>query len=117
MMVLLRGIIRHAPRIEFYHSSHITHAYTTVVFLDPTHLARLPNHAIEPPRSISGEVDGNVMVDIDRTHPLLTDSHISLPSPIPWKPLTCILMMRGNQTMVFMTLLTSHGARTPHAQM
>ena len=39
MMVLSRGIIRHAPRIEFYNSSHITHAYTTGVFLDPTYSA------------------------------------------------------------------------------
>ena len=42
--------------------------------------------AEEPPCSIAGEFDGDVIVDIARTHPSLTDPDITSPSQIPWKP-------------------------------
>jgi len=44
---------------------------------DPRDGPWLRSVAIEPLRSISGEFDGNVMVDIARTHPSLTDPDIT----------------------------------------
>ena len=41
--------------------------------------------AEEPPRSIAGEFDGEVMVGITRTHPSITIPDITSPSQITWK--------------------------------
>ena len=80
--------------------------------------------AIEPPRSISGEFDGNVMVDIARTHPSLTDPDITLPSQIPWKPfgrphdLMTRAQVRRRHTMSEWlndgVVARNHSVRTPH---
>ena len=80
--------------------------------------------AIEPPRSIAGEFDGNVMVDIARTHPSLTDPDITLPSQIPWKPfgrphdLMTRAQVRRRHTMSEWlndgVVAQNHSVRTPH---
>ena len=80
--------------------------------------------AAEPPRSIAGEFDHEVMVDIARTHPSLTDPDITLPSQIPWKPfrrphdLMTRAQVRRRHTMSEWfndgVIVRNHSARTPH---
>ena len=80
--------------------------------------------AEEPPRSIAGEFDGEVMVDIACTHPSLTDPDITSPSQIPWKPfgrphdLMTRAQVRRRHTMSEWlndgVVARNHSVRTPH---
>ena len=80
--------------------------------------------AIEPPRSIAGEFDDEVIVDIARTHPSLTDPDITSSSKIPWKPfgrphdLMTRAQVRRRHTMSEWlndgVVARNHSARTPH---
>ena len=80
--------------------------------------------AEEPPRSIAGEFDGEVMVGITRTHPSITIPDITLPSQIPWKPfgrphdLMTRAQARRRHTMSEWlndgVVARNHSVRTPH---